>query len=269
MDTQKLANKIRINALNMTSNGGSSHIGSCFSIADILSVLYTDIMNVDPSKVNDPERDYFILSKGHAGAAVYAVLAEKGYFPKEYLNYHYKNGSIMSGHVSHRGLPGVEFSTGSLGMGLSVGAGIAHGKLMKNSESRVYVLISDGECDEGATWEAALFAAHNSLNNLTAIIDYNKLQSLDSVQNTLKLEPIRDKWEAFGWNVLQCDGHNHRELKKELKKKDDSRPTVVIADTIKGKGVSFMENSVLWHYRTARDQEYHAAYLELMGNKNA
>lgn len=249
----------------MTSTGGSSHIGSALSIADILSVLYTDILNVDPKSPKDPMRDRFILSKGHAGAAVYATLAERGFFPVEKLTTHYQNGSYLSGHVSHKGIPGVELSTGSLGHGLSVGAGMALGAKFDGDPYRVFVLLSDGECDEGSNWEAILFASHHKLDNLTAIIDYNKIQSMDRVENTLALEPFADKWRSFGWSVMEADGHDHDQLRKCLKSIPSSagKPTCVIAHTTKGKGVSFMENKVLWHYRTARGEEFEAAMREL------
>lgn len=263
--TEALALSIRKHALEMTSKAGSSHIGSCLSIADILAVLYQEILNVDPSRVNDPDRDRFILSKGHAGAAVYATLAECGFFPVSKLQTHYQNGSDLSGHVSHKGIPGVELSTGSLGHGLPVGGGMALGAKMDNRPFRVFVLMSDGECDEGSNWEAIMFAAHHKLDNLIAVVDYNKIQSLDTVANTLALEPFADKWRSFGWSVVEAEGHNHASLKSALSSAPvtKDKPTVIIAHTTKGKGISFMENSVLWHYRTARGEEFEAAMKEL------
>jgi transketolase len=252
----------------MTSIGGSSHIGSALSIADILAVLYTDILNVDSAKTCDPLRDRFILSKGHAGAAVYATLAESGFFPVAKLDTHYQDGSDLSGHVSHKGIPGVELSTGSLGHGLSVGTGMALGAKMDGKPFRVFVLLSDGECDEGSNWEAILFAPHHKLDNLVAIVDYNKIQSLDWVSSTLALEPFADKWRSFGWSVVEADGHDHDELRSALGNipAEPGKPTCVIAHTVKGKGVSFMENTVLWHYRTAKGEEYEAAVKELEVN---
>ena len=261
--TVSLAKKIRIHVLNMTSNGGSSHIASCLSIADILAVLYLDIMNIDPKKPKHPDRDRFILSKGHAGATIYATLAELGFFDVEKLKTHYKNGSTLSGHVSHKAIPGVELSTGSLGHGLSVGTGMALSAKMDNKNFRTFVLLSDGECDEGSNWEAIMFAAHHKLNNLFAIIDYNKIQSLDLIENTLRLEPFADKWNAFGWNVIEIDGHNHEEIAHALNTLHPEKPTCILAHTTKGKGVSFMENQVLWHYRTAKGEEYELALKEL------
>lgn len=265
MDTVELAKRIQIHVLKMTSRGGSSHIGAALSIADILAVLYGGFLNVDPADPRKLDRDRFILSKGHAGAAVYAALAETGFFPVEKLKTHYQDGSDLSGHVSHKGIPGVELSTGSLGHGLSVGVGMALSAKMDDKAHRVFVLLSDGECDEGSNWEAILFAAHHRLDNLVAIVDYNKIQSLASVEETLSLEPFADKWQSFGWAVREVDGHDHPQLQKAFSNlpREIGRPTVVIAHTIKGKGVSFMENTVLWHYRCPKGEEFDAALKEL------
>jgi transketolase len=265
MDTVQLAKRVRIHALRMTSRGGSSHIGAALSIADILAVLYGGVLRVDPRQPRWPERDRFILSKGHAGAAVYATLAETGFFPTEQLTQHYQDGSVLSGHVSHKGIPGVELSTGSLGHGLGVGTGMAKALKMAGRSPRVFVLLSDGECDEGTIWEAALFAQHHQLDNLVAIVDYNKIQSLAPVAETIALEPFRQKWESFNWTVVETDGHDHAQLQATLARvpAQPGRPTIVIAHTTKGKGVSFMENTVLWHYRTARGDEFDRALAEL------
>jgi len=263
--TAELAARIRRHAVRMTSLGGSSHVGSVLSMADILAVLYGKVLRVRPSEPRWPDRDRFILSKGHAGAGVYAALAESGFFPVELLDRHYQNGSNFSGHVSHRGVPGVELSTGSLGHGLSVGCGMAYGGKLDGAAWRVFVLLSDGECDEGSNWEAILFAAHHRLNNLVAIVDYNKVQSLDTVANTLGLEPFADKWVSFGWEVVEVDGHDHEALEAALERRSEEKPICVLAHTVKGRGVSFMEGQVLWHYRTARGAEFDAAMLELGG----
>jgi transketolase len=249
----------------MTSRGGSSHVGAALSIADILAVLYGSVLRHHPGNPGWPLRDRFILSKGHAGAAVYAALAEFGYFPVEDLRHHYQDGSKFSGHVSHKGVPGVELSTGSLGHGLGVGVGIAKALKLAGSPARVFVLMSDGECDEGSVWEAALFAQHHRLDNLFAIIDYNKIQSLAPVAETLALEPFRAKWESFNWAVREADGHDQTALMEALASASAQRghPSVLIAHTVKGKGVSFMENTVLWHYRTARGEEFDRALGEL------
>lgn len=267
MDTLALAKKIRIHALRMTSRGGSSHIGSALSTADLLAVLYGRFLRVDPSDPRREDRDRFILSKGHAGAAVYATLAECGFFPVSKLETHYQDGSDLSGHVSHKGIPGVELSTGSLGHGLSVGAGMAYGAKLDGKSHRVVVLLSDGECDEGSNWEAILFAAHHRLDNLIAIVDYNKIQSLAPVADTLALEPFIDKWRSFGWEAVGVDGHDHGRIAATLDQLPftPGKPSCIIAHTVKGKGVSFMENTVLWHYRTARGDEFDAALRELEG----
>jgi transketolase len=230
-----------------------------------LAVLYGRVLHIRPQEPNWAERDRFILSKGHAGAGVYAVLAESGFFPIEELKTHYANGSRLSGHVSHKGIPGVEISTGSLGHGLPIGTGMALAAKLDYASHRVFVVLSDGECDEGSNWEAILFAAHHKLSNLIAIIDYNKLQSLAPVSETLALEPFADKWRAFGWDVVEVDGHDHEALAQILEHKPvlNAKPFCVIAHTTKGKGVSFMENSVLWHYRTAQGEEYENAMNEL------
>ena len=262
---QELAKKVRIHALKMANSGGGSHIGSALSIADILAVLYTDILHLDPKNPKLEQRDRFVLSKGHAGAALYATLAETGFFPISKLATHYQDGSDLCGHVSHNGIPGVEVSTGSLGHGLSLATGMALAAKIDQRKHRIFTLLSDGECDEGSTWEAVLFAAHHHLDNLVAIIDYNKIQSLDTVANTLELEPLADKWRSFGWQVQEVDGHNHQQLQSELSELplESDCPSVIICHTVKGKGVSFMENTVLWHYRVPRGEEFAAALQEL------
>lgn len=264
-NSEKLAKKIRLHALEMTHLGKSSHIGSILSIADILAVLYGEIMNYDPQEPSKDNRDRFILSKGHAGAGVYAALSESGFFPSELLKQHYSDGSIFSGHVSHKGVPGVEFSTGSLGHGLSVACGMALAAKIDNKDHRIINLMSDGECNEGSNWEAILFAPHHGLDHLVNIVDFNNLQSIYSTDITMNLQPFRAKWEAFGWEVIEVDGHNHYQLTDALKRKKTlNKPLCIICSTIKGKGVSFMENNNLWHYRTAQGDEYENAKKELM-----
>jgi len=265
MTTEQLALKIRKHAVEMTHLGKSSHLASVLSMADIVAVLYGEVLRKRPNEPKWSKRDRFILSKGHAGAGIYAALAETGYFPVEELKKHYANGSKFSGHVSHIGIPGVELSTGSLGHGLSVGAGMAYAAKLDLRKHRVFVLMSDGECDEGSNWEAILFASHHKLSNLVAIIDYNKIQSLDSVSHTLSLEPFVDKWRAFGWKTTEVDGHDHEALGKALliDPEKNNQPSCIIAHTTKGKGISFMENSVLWHYRSPQGEEYEHAMAEL------
>jgi transketolase len=266
MTSEQLAWLIRRHGIEMTHLSGGSHIGSILSVADIMAVLYNDVAKVNPDNPKEPTRDRIILSKGHAGASVYAALAEKGFFDTEELKTHYQNGSRLSGHVSHKGVPGVEFSTGSLGHGLPVGAGMAMAAKKDNKNHSVFVILGDGECDEGSVWEAALVAHHYGLDNLIAIIDHNKMQSLDFCENTIKLSPFADKWKAFGWNVLDIDGHDHGALRNAMlsAKENKGAPTVIIANTIKGKGISFMENDILWHYRFPHDgEEYDGALKEL------
>lgn len=265
MNSKRLAKKIRQHAVRMTHLGQSSHIGSILSMADILAVLYGEVLRVDPANPSWEQRDRFILSKGHAGAGIYAVLAERGFFAVDKLDTHYQDGSELSGHVSHKGIPGVELSTGSLGHGLSVGTGMAYAAQLDRRNHRVFVLLSDGECDEGSNWEAILFAAHHKLDNLIAIIDYNKIQSLKSTADTLELEPFADKWQSFGWRVLELDGHDHEQIKVACDKIPfvSDQPSCIIAHTTKGKGVTMMENSVLWHYRSAQGEEYEQAKREL------
>lgn len=264
-DVADLARRIRLHAVEMTSRGKSSHIGSVLGMADIIAALYGEVMDFRPDDPSWPQRDRMILSKGHAGAGVYAALAEVGFFDAELLQDHCADGSIFSGHVSHKGVPGVEVSTGSLGHGLGIAAGMAYAAKLDERQHRVFCVMSDGECDEGSVWEAAMFAAHHGLTNLVAVIDYNKIQSLDTVANTLALEPLADKWRAFGWDVLEVDGHDPAALVAALDVQPATRssPHVVIAHTVKGKGVSFMESSVLWHYRSPQGDEYAAAVEEL------
>ena len=273
MTSEQLAWKIRRHGVEMTHLSGGSHIGAIMSVADIMAVLYADVLKYDPKNPKWEGRDRFILSKGHAGASVYAALAENGFFEVEELKTHYQNGSRLSGHVSHH-LPGVDFSTGSLGHGLSAGVGMAYAAKKDGKNHRVFVVLGDGECDEGSVWEAALFANHFRLNNLVAIVDHNHMQSMDFQENTLEIEDFGSKWKAFGWNVVEIDGNNHEELKKAFEKVEENgidgshKPTVIIANTIKGYGVSFMRNDILWHYRFPHDGwEYDCAVNELHQNK--
>ena len=266
-DPAVLAWLIRRHGLEMTRLSRGSHIGAVYSLAEIMAVLYTRALRVNPARPDDPGRDRLILSKGHAGAAVYAALAERGFFPVEELKTHYQNGSRLSGHVSHKGVPGVEMSTGSLGHGLAVATGMAMGAKLDGAAWRVYCVLGDGECDEGSVWEAALQAHHYGLDNLIAVVDHNRMQSLDFCENTLRLEPFADKWKAFGWRVLPVNGHDIDALTAAFAEAQaglgSGQPTVVLAETVKGKGVSFMENNILWHYRSPQGEEYEAALKEL------
>lgn len=269
MNSTELSWLIRRHGIEMTHLSGGSHIGAVLSVADILAVLYADILKYDPENPESDERDRFILGKGHAGAAVYAALAECGFFETEELKTHYADGSRLSGHVSHV-VPGVDFSTGSLGHALPAAAGMALAAKKDGKKHRVFAVLGDGECDEGSVWEAVLFANHYKLGNLVAIVDHNRMQSLDFCENTLALEDFGAKWRAFGWRVVELDGHNHDDLRAALSNTENSecKPTVIIANTVKGKGVSFMENDILWHYRFPHDGwEYDCAVSELWAVK--
>ncbi len=266
MNTINLAQAVRISSLKMVSSAKASHIGSALSIVDILSVLYGKILNYDKENENFSERDRFILSKGHGCVSVYAVLAEVGFFKKEELKTYGENFSDLMNHISHK-IKGVEFSTGALGHGLSFGVGKALNAKITKRKWKTFVLLSDGEMDEGSNWEALMFASHHKLNNLTAIIDYNKLQSLDTVKNTLNLEPLKDKLVSFGCHVINLDGHNHSELERAFLEDSGNSPKVIIANTIKGKGVSFMENSVAWHYKSPNKDELDLSLKEILNEK--
>lgn len=265
MKSEQLAWLIRRHGVEMTHLSGGSHIGAIMSVADIVAVLYADIMKYNPKEPKWEGRDRMILSKGHAGASIYAALAESGFFPVNELKSHYANGSRLSGHVSHH-LPGVDFSTGSLGHGLSAGAGMSYAIKKDKKDSRVYVVLGDGECNEGSIWEAVQYAKHYKLDNLTAVIDCNHMQSMDFCDNTLEVVDMCEKWKAFGWKAIEINGHSHNELKKAFIEAGENvdAPTVIVANTIKGYGVSFMENDILWHYRFPHDGwEYDGAVNEL------
>jgi transketolase len=264
-EIRKLAWQIRYHTLMMTHRAKSSHVGTNFSSAELLAELYGRALNVNPARPEWPERDRFILSKGHGCAALYAVLAERGFFSMEWLDDFYQNGARLAGHITHKGVPGVEVSTGSLGHGLSIATGMALAAKRDKKMYRTFALLSDGECDEGSTWEPILFAPQHRLDNLVAVVDYNKIQSLGKVKEVMDLEPFADKWQAFGWSVQQIDGHNLHEVEQAFADipYQTGRPSCVIAHTIKGKGVSFMEDELLWHYRTPQGEEFEAALAEL------
>lgn len=263
-DTADLARRIRAQALRMVTRAKASHIGSALSIADIVAVLYGGLLRVDPAAPDHPERDRFLLSKGHACVAIYAALAETGFIPREMLATYGTDLSPLMAHISHK-VPGVEFSTGALGHGLPFGTGKALAARRRGQGWRTVVLTSDGEWGEGSNWEAALFAAHHGLDNLVCILDYNKLQSLGSVDETLRLEPLHSKFEAFGWAVREVDGHDHAALREALAAApwQPGKPSLLIAHTTKGKGVGFMENQVLWHYRNPSPEQLAQALAEI------
>jgi len=239
-------------------------VGGSLSMAELLAVLYGKVLRLTPETVDDPDRDRLILSKGHGCAGFYAVLAECGYFPLQWLDNFCQDGDNLAGHATH-GPPGIEVSTGSLGHGLSIACGMALAGKRDRRPYRVFALLSDGECDEGSTWEAALFAPHHRLDNLTAIVDYNKIQSLGHVKEVLDLEPFVAKWSSFGWAVREIDGHDVDAIEQTLCEVpfEPERPSCVIAHTVKGKGVSFMEDKLLWHYRAPQGDEYDQAMAEL------
>lgn len=249
--SRPLSAAIRRDVLHMVFRARASHVGSCFSVADILAVLYGQVMRFDPADARAAGRDRFILSKGHAAAALYATLANVGLIPRSDLETYGADLSPYMTHASHK-INGVEFSSGSLGHGLSFGVGKALAAKKAGADWRVFVLLSDGEMDEGSNWEALMFAAHHRLDRLTAIVDYNKLQSLASIDQTLGLEPLADKLRAFGWCVREVDGHDHAALQQHLSSTpwESGRPSILLAHTVKGKGVSFMQNKVEWHYRS-------------------
>lgn len=275
MNSEQLAWKIRRHGVEMTHRSGGSHIGAILSVADIVAVLYTDVLHYRADEPAWEQRDRFILSKGHAGAAIYAALAECGFFPVEELVTHYANGSRLSGHVSH-GVPGVDLSTGSLGHGLSVAAGMAYAAKKDGRDYRVFAVLGDGECNEGSVWEAAMFANHFRLSNLVAVVDWNHMQSLDFSDNTMETPDFAARWRTFGWNVIECNGNDHAELKAAFAQAEANRatephkPTVILASTVKGCGVSFMQNDILWHYRFPHTGwEYDCAVSELFRKKPA
>jgi transketolase len=261
-----LAQLVRKDVVRMTSLAGTSHVGSALSCTDILSVLYASVMQHRPSEPGWTERDRLVLSKGHAAAALYAVLAEVGYFPVQALDSYCVDGSPLAGHVTAGVIPGVDYSTGSLGHGPSVACGLALGARFRGQQFHTYCVISDGECQEGSVWEAALFGAHHGLDNLTLIVDFNGLQGLGRTDAIMSVQPLIDKWIAFGWDAVEVDGHDGDQLKEVLlRRSTSSKPKVIIARTIKGFGVEFMEDQLEWHYRSVPASEL-AAVLRQMDN---
>lgn len=260
-----LSRKVRRTVIEMAHRAKSGHVGSALSTVDILSVLYHRFLRVDPKNPKWAQRDRFIISKGHGCSGLYATLAQRGFFPEEELETFLKDNSRLAGHPSALHVPGVELSTGSLGHGLNVGVGMALADKRDNTGCRTVVLVSDGECDEGSTWEAVLTAGHWQLGGLTCIVDYNKIQSFGRVKDIMDLEPFADKWKAFRWHVQEVNGHDHAEIENALQEtlNHPEMPSVIIAHTVKGKGVSFMEDTVDWHYWPPTDDHKAKAFTEL------
>ncbi|WP_300369649.1 transketolase [Brachyspira sp.] len=268
MTSKELSKIIRIESLKMHYKSQTSHIGSNFSVADILSVLYNDILKYDIKNPNYINRDRVIYSKGHAATILYALLAEKGFIEKELINNYGNDNQILASHITHK-VDGIEFSTGSLGHGANIGCGIAIALKRKNIDAKVFVILSDGEMNEGSTWEAILFASHHRLDNLIFILDNNKLQAFGNTKDIINMGNISNKLIEFGWETIEVDGHNHDELKSIFNKLplENNKPSFILAHTIKGKGVDFMENNLLWHYRSPNEEEYLLA-LKKLGENN-
>ncbi|EIV99677.1 LOW QUALITY PROTEIN: transketolase, beta subunit [Thermoanaerobacter siderophilus SR4] len=262
------AKEVRIDIINMLAEAGSGHPGGSLSCSDILTLLYFDKMNVKPDNPKWEDRDRLVLSKGHAAPALYAVLAEKGFFPKEELKTLRKLGSILQGHPDMKSTPGLDMTTGSLGQGLSAANGMALAGKLDKKGYRVYVILGDGELQEGQIWEAAMTAAHYKLDNLTAILDFNGLQIDGPNREVKNIEPVNEKFKAFGWHVIEIDGHDFDQIDKAIEeaKATKGKPTLIIAHTIKGKGVSFMENQVGWHGSAPNEEQRQKAIQELEGS---
>lgn len=260
-----IAKGIRRDIIKMHFNAKASHVASSLSCVDLLVALYATILRINVKNYCSANRDRFILSKGHAASALYATLSKMGFFDKRVLAQYCCDGGILPGHVTRNCVPGIEVSTGSLGHGLAIGAGMAIAAKRDRLPCRVFVLMSDGECDEGSVWESALFASHHKLDNLVAIIDYNKIQAFGRTDEVLNLEPFVDKWKSFGFSVKEVNGHDIQAIIGALKKIPfkKNKPSIVFAHTIKGKGVSFMENELLWHYKSPDKKELESALQEL------
>lgn len=260
-----LATKIRKHAIDGVYSAASGHPGGSLSIADLLALLYFEVMNVEPKNPKSDERDRFVLSKGHCAPALYGALAEKGYFPVGDIKTLRQTGSYLQGHPDMKGIPGIDMSTGSLGQGISAANGMALSAKMDNKNYRVYTILGDGELEEGQVWEAAMFAAHYKLDNLTAFVDFNGLQIDGKITDVMSPCPIDEKFKAFGWNVMTVDGHDFDSLRNAIAeaKNVSGKPSVIIMNTVKGKGVSFMENEASWHGSAPNEEQYNQAMTEL------
>ena len=264
-DLAAVARRLRGRVVEMSHRAGTPHLGSALSCVDVMAAAYWAVLRLDPAAPRDPDRDRFLLSKGHAATALYATLAARGFFPEELLDTYNDDGSLLPEHPSPGKLPGVEAATGSLGHGLPLALGMALGARIQGRRSRCYVLMSDGECQEGTVWEAAMFAAAQRLDNVLAVIDYNKWQATGRTDEVMATAPLADKWRAFGWTAHEIDGHDPAALVEVMRNLPDGsgRPVAVVAHTVKGKGVSFMEDDNNWHYRVPTAAEVRAARTEL------
>jgi transketolase len=260
-----IARRIRARVVTMCHRGRSPHLGSCLSCVDVLVAAYFGAARLDPRRPADPDRDRVILSKGHAAPALYAVLAERGFFSAGLLDGYNTDGGVLAEQPAPGCVPGLEVATGSLGHGLSVGLGMALAARIQRRAYRVFAVLSDGECNEGAVWEAAMFAPAQRLGNLCAVVDYNRWQATGRSEAIMALQPLREKWAAFGWEAYEVDGHDLGALQALMSavRADGGRPTAIVARTVKGKGVSFMEDDNNWHYRSPDDAELRAALAEL------
>lgn len=259
-----LSRYIRACAIKLSHTAKTPHLGSALSCADILAVVYGGSLSITPDNATSPDRDRIILSKGHAAIALYSALVFQGFFPKELLNSYAEPGSSLAEQPIPHSQPGIEAATGSLGHGLPIGVGMATAGRIHKKDYRVVVLMSDGECNEGSVWEAALFAGAQKLSNLTVVVDFNKWQATGRSEEVMALNPFSEKWRAFGWNSIEIDGHNHNEIRKQIELAASSdKPTAIVAHTVKGKGVSYMEDDNNWHYRIPTEAELQAAYKEL------
>ena len=266
----EISNLLRYRTVKTSHEASIPHLGSCLSCVEILVYLYWIELNLDPLNSNDQDRDRFILSKGHGAPILFQVLAERGFYDKNLLKTAGKNGSLFHEHPPKPGyIPGIEAATGSLGHGLPIALGIAMAGKIKKKSFRTFALLSDGECNEGTIWESAMFASSKSLSRVTAIIDFNKWQATGRTKEIMSLEPLLEKWKSFGWHAQEINGHNFSEIKDSLDEANsiNDKPSVIIANTIKGKGVSFMEDNNNWHYKIPNEEELSMALSELTKNK--
>jgi len=262
----ELVKNSKLKCLKLVHEANTSHIGGAFSIADVLAVLYSDVLKYNVADTAWIGRDRLFYSKGHACTILYATLQECGFFSQEILDSFSKDGSYLTSHINHK-VPGIELSTGSLGHAMSVACGVALACKLKKQTWKTYCIVSDGELDEGSNWEAIMFAAHHELSNFTLIIDYNKVQSFGNTKEVMNLDPLKAKFEAFNFNTLEIDGHNHDEILKSLNYNNNShKPKVIIANTIKGKGVNFMEHQLAWHYKSPNKEQYEEAKKQIKGS---